>query len=199
MYNTITKQSENYKMLIKKKKLEGIFEINLEPHEDQRGFFMRTYDSKIFRNHGLKHEWVQESHSYSKKKGIIRGLHFQFPPYAETKLIRAVTGEIFIVVLDLRKGSSTFGKWDSMIISKENKKMLYVPKGFALGMCTLTDNCTLLYKIDNYYAPENQGAIKWNDFDIGIKWPVKNPIISERDSKAISFKKFVEKYGGLEV
>ena len=109
------------KILIKEKKLKGIFEINLEPHEDQRGFFMRTYDDKLFRNHGLHKNWVQESHSYSKKKGVIRGLHFQSPPYAETKLIRAVSGEIFIVVLDLRKGSSTFGKWDSMIISEANK------------------------------------------------------------------------------
>jgi len=187
------------KMLIKEKKLKGIFEINLEPHEDQRGFFMRTYDDKLFRNHGLHKNWVQESHSYSKKKGVIRGLHFQSPPYAETKLIRAVSGEIFIVVLDLRKGSSTFGKWDSMIISEANKKMLYIPKGFALGMCTLTGNCTLLYKIDNYYAPESQGAIKWDDQNLRIKWPVKNPIISERDSKAMSFKEFVKNYGILEV
>jgi len=186
-------------MLIKKKKIEGLFEINLEPHKDHRGFFMRTYDEKIFGNHRLCKSWVQESHSYSKKKGIIRGLHFQFPPYAETKLIRTVTGEIFIVVLDLRKSSTTYGKWDSMIISENNNKMIYIPRGFALGMCTLTDNCTLLYKIDNYYAPESQGSIRWDDLDLGIKWPVKDPIISERDSRAISFKEFVDKYGGLEV
>jgi len=186
-------------MLIKEKKLKGIFEINLKPHEDQRGFFMRTYDDEIFRNHGLHKNWVQESHSYSRKKEILRGLHFQFPQYAETKLIRAVIGKIFIVVLDLRKGSPTFGKWDSMIISEANKKMLYIPRGFALGMCTLTDNCTLLYKIDNYYAPESQGTIKWDDQNLRIKWPVKNPIISERDSKAMSIKEFVEKHGGLEI
>ncbi len=186
-------------MLIKEKSLKGVFEINLESHEDQRGFFMRTYDDKLFRDHGLHKNWIQESHSYSKKKGTIRGLHFQFPPYAETKLIRTVTGEIFIVVVDLRKGFPTFGKWDSMIISEANKKMLYAPRGIALGMCTLTDNCTLLYKIDNYYAPESQGSIRWDDPDLGIDWPVKHPIISERDSKAMSFKKFVEKHGGLDV
>ncbi len=186
-------------MIIKKGKIKGIFEINLEPHKDYRGFFMRTYDEKMFRNHGLHKSWVQESHSYSKKKDILRGLHFQFPPYTETKLIRTVIGEIFTVVVDLRKGSPTFGKWDSIIISETNKKMLYIPKGFALGVCTLTDNCTLLYKIDNYYTPEDQGAIKWNDLDIGIIWPVKSPIISERDSRAISFKEFVDKYTGLEV
>ncbi len=186
-------------MIIKKRKIKGIFEINLEPHKDYRGFFMRTYDEKMFRNHGLHESWVQESHSYSKKKDILRGLHFQFPSHTETKLIRTVTGEIFIVVVDLRKGSSTFGKWESMIISGNNNKMIYISRGFAMGMCTLTDNCTLLYKIDNYYAPESQGAIKWNDSDIGIIWPVKNPIISKRDSRAISFKEFVEKHGGLDV
>jgi len=187
-------------MLIKKKKLEGVFEIDLEPHEDQRGFFMRTYDDEVFRNHGLHKNWIQESHSYSKKKGIVRGLHFQFPPYAETKLIRTITGEIFIVVLDLRRGSSTFGKWDSVIISEINKKMLYIPKGFALGMCTLTDNCTLLYKIDNYYAPESQGVIKWNDSNLNINWPIKDePIISDKDANAKNFKEFVDKYGGLEI
>ncbi len=186
-------------MIIKEGKIKGTFEINLEPHKDYRGFFMRTYDEKIFRDHGLHKGWVQESHSYSKEKNILRGLHFQFPPYAEAKLIRAVTGEIFTVVVDLRKGSSTFGKWESMILSESNNKMIYISRGIALGMCTLTDNCTLLYKIDNYYAPESQGAIQWNDSDIGINWPVKNPIVSERDSNAMSFTEFVEKYGGLEI
>ncbi len=184
-------------MIIKKRKIKGIFEINLVPHKDYRGFFMRTYDEKMFRNHGLHESWVQESHSYSKKKDILRGLHFQFPPYTETKLVRTVTGEIFIVVVDLRKGSSTFGKWESMIISGNNNKMIYISRGFAMGMCSLTDNCTILYKIDNYYVPESQGAIQWNDTDIGINWPIKNPIISDRDLKATSFKEFVNKYGGL--
>ena len=186
-------------MIIKKGKIKGIFEINLEPHKDHRGFFMRTYDEKMFRNHGLHESWVQESHSYSKEKNILRGLHFQYPPYAEAKLIRVVTGEIFTVVVDLRKGSPTFGKWESMVLSESNNKMIYISRGFAMGMCTLTDNCTLLYKIDNYYVPESQGAIKWNDSDIGINWPVKNPIVSERDSKAISFKEFADKHGGLEI
>ncbi len=186
-------------MIIKKGKIKGIFEINLEPHKDHRGFFMRTYEKKVFGNHGLHKSWIQESHSYSKEKNILRGLHFQYPPYAEAKLIRAITGEIFTVVVDLRKGSSTFSKWESMIISGNNNKMIYISRGFAMGMCTLTDNCTLLYKIDNYYAPESQGAIKWNDPDIGIIWPVKNPIISERDLKAMSFKEFADKHGGLEI
>ena len=186
-------------MLMKESKLKGVFEIDLESHEDDRGFFMRVYDDKVFMNYGLHQSWVQENHSYSKKKGSIRGLHFQFPPYAETKLVRAVRGEIYMAFVDLRKGLSTFGQWASIILSEDNKKMLYVPKGFALGMCTLTDNGTLLYKMDDYYALGSQGVIKWDDPDIRIDWPVDNPILSEKDSMAKSLREFVQTYGGLEV
>ena len=184
-------------MKIKESKLKGIFEIQLEFHEDNRGFFMRTYDDKIFMNHGLHQSWVQENHSCSNKKNTLRGLHFQFPPCAETKLVRVVSGAAFMAFVDLRKNTPTFGKWKSIILSSDNKKMLYVPRGFALGMCTLTDNCGLLYKMDNYYAPESAGTIMWNDTDLKIKWPVKDPIISEKDSKAMSFREFVKKYGGF--
>jgi len=186
-------------MLIKERKLKGVFEIGLVPHEDHRGFFVRTYDDKLFSSYGLHRDWVQENHSYSKRKGTLRGLHFQFPPHAETKLVRAVSGEIYMAFVDLRKGLSTFGQWDGVILSEDNKKMLYIPKGLALGMCALTDNCTLLYKMDEYYMPESQGTIRWDDPDIGIDWPVGNPILSEKDSKAKSFKEFVETCGGLEV
>ena len=158
---------------------------------------MRSYDEAEFKKLGLNERWVQENHSYSKKKGTVRGLHFQFPPRAETRLVRAVAGEILMAFVDLRKGSATLGKWETATISESNRKMLYVPKGFALGMCTLTDDCALLYKMSDYYAPEAQGAIKWNDQDIGIRWPVDKPVISERDSKAVSFKEFIEKHGGL--
>ena len=186
-------------MQIKEGKLKGVFEIDLEPLGDRRGFFMRTYDDKIFRSYGLHQNWVQENHSYSEMKGTLRGLHFQFPPHAETKLVRAVGGEIYMVFVDLRKDSPTFGQWGSITLSEDNKKMLYVPGGFALGMCTLTDHCTLLYKMGDYYAPESQGGIKWDDQDLGIEWPVDKPILSERDSEAPRFKEFKEKYGGLEV
>lgn len=184
-------------MLIKERKFKGVFEIDLEPHEDHRGFFMRTYDDKVFRDYGLHQNWVQENHSYSKKKGMVRGLHFQFPPRAETKLVRAVGGEIYMAFVDLRKGLSTFGQWDSIILSEDNKKMLYIPKGLALGMCALTDNCTLLYKMDEYYVAESQGTIRWNDPDIGIDWPVDNAILSEKDSGAKSFREFIQTYEGL--
>ena len=187
-------------MKIKELNLKGVFEIQLESKEDSRGFFMRTYDKKIFGQWGLNQEWVQESHSLSKLKGTIRGLHFQFPPDAEIKLVRMVSGELMEVYVDLRKDSSTFGQWGDLILSAKKKNMLYLPKGFAHGICTLTDNCNILYKMDNYYAQYNEYNIKWDDSDIGIKWPIDEPIvISDRDRTAPSFREFVEKYRGLDI
>lgn len=184
---------------MKKRKFKGVFEIQLEAREGRRGFFMRVYDDTIFKRYGIHRNWVQENHSFSKEKGTIRGLHFQFPPHTETKLVRVVSGEIYDVVVDLRKGSPTFGKWDSIILSADNKKILYISRGVIHGLCTLTKNCGVLYKMDNYYAPESEGSIKWDDRDLGIDWPVDNPILSEKDSKAKSFREFVETYGGLKI
>ena len=186
-------------MLIKGRKFKGVFEIQLESHEDKRGFFMRVYDDTIFKKYGIHRNWVQENHSLSVEKGVIRGMHFQFPPHSETKLVRAISGEIYDVFIDLRKGSPTFGQWDSIKLSADNKKMLYIPRGLAHGFCTLTKNCEILYKMDNYYAPDSEGSIRWNDPDIGVDWPVGNPILSEKDSKAKSFREFVETHGGLKV
>lgn len=186
-------------MKIEEKKLKGIFEIQLEPKEDKRGFFMRVYDNKIFDKYKIHREWVQENHLLSAEKGIIRGMHFQFPPHSETKLLRVTNGKIYDVFIDLRKGSPTFGQWDSIVLSADNKKMIYIPRGVAHGFCTLTENCETLYKMDNYYAPNSEGSIRWNDPDLGIDWPANNPILSEKDLKAKSFREFIEKYGGLEL
>lgn len=185
-------------MEIKELDIKGVFEIQLDPKIDERGFFMRTYDQGIFKKHGLDRKWVQENHSLSKFKGTVRGLHFQFPPDTETKLVRLSSGELMDVFVDLRKYSPTFGKWGSTILSAEKKNTLYIPKGFAHGICTLTDNCNFLYKVDNYYAKHNEYSIKWDDPDIGIEWPIDTPsVISERDKNAPSFKEFVEKYGAI--
>ena len=187
-------------MIIKERKIQGVFEIQLEPKEDHRGFFMRVYDQEIYKKHGIHRDWVQENHSLSVQKGTLRGFHFQLPPAAETKLVRVISGEIYDVFVDLRKGSPTFGKWDSIILSEKNKKMLYIPRGFAHGMCTLKENSAMYYKVDNYYTPEKEFCIKWDDPQLGVKWPLKEePIISEKDSKAKSFKEFVQKYGGIEL
>jgi dTDP-4-dehydrorhamnose 3,5-epimerase len=186
-------------MLIKEsKKFNGIFVIWLKSHKDKRGIFIRVYDDKIFKKYEMHKKWVQESHAFSAEKNTIRGLHFQFPPYTETKLVRVVGGESFEVFVDLRRESPTFGQWGSVILSSENKKMLYVPRGFALGMCALTDNVTVLYKIDNYYVPKSVGRIRWDDSELNIKWPIDGkPIISKKDQKATTFREFVKKYGGL--
>ena len=160
---------------------------------------MRVYDDKIFKKHGIHKNWVQENHSLSVEEGVIRGMHFQFPPHAETKLVRVISGDIYDVFIDLRKGSPSFGKWDSITLSADNKKMIYIPRGVAHGFCTLTKNCEVVYKVDNYYASDRESCIRWNDPDLGIVWPVNKPILSEKDSKAKSFREFVETDGGLEV
>jgi dTDP-4-dehydrorhamnose 3,5-epimerase len=135
----------------------------LEPHVDGRGFFMRTYDKEIFQQHGIERVWVQENHSRSEIKGIIRGFHFQLPPHSETKLVRALKGAVLDVFVDLRKGSPTFGQWDSIELSEANKKMVFIPRGFAHAFCTLTDICEVTYKVDNSYAPDYEGEKRIQD------------------------------------
>jgi len=188
-------------MIIKKFDIEGVFEIQIELIIDERGYFTRIFDTKIFSEYGLQTNWVQENHSYSINKNTIRGLHFQFPPFAETKLIRVIKGEIYDVFVDLRKDSSTFGKCGSIVLSENNNKMVYIPKGFAHGYCTLTDNCEVLYKVDNYYSPHNESGIIWNDKDLDIKFPIKsnNTIVSSKDSRLMRLKTFIELYKAIEI
>ncbi len=186
-------------MIIKERRIKGVFEIQLDPYEDERGFFMRVYDTHIFEKHKIHRNWVQENHSLSVEKGVIRGMHFQLPPHSEVKLVRVINGKIYDVFIDLRKGSPTFGQWDSINLSADNKKMIYIPRGFAHGFCTLTENCEILYKMDNYYSLNSEGSIKWNDPNLEINWPINNPIISEKDLKAKSFKEFIDRYGGLKL
>lgn len=187
-------------MVIKELGLKGVFEIVLKPNTDSRGYFMRTYDEKIFKKYGINRKWVQESHSLSKKKWTVRGIHFQHPPFVETKLIRVAAGKILFAIIDLRFNSKTFGKWIQIVVSVKKKNMIYIPRGCAPCMCTLTHNCQILYKMDNYFTPSSYDNIKWNDPDLAIDWPIKKPAdISERDANAQSFKEFVKKYGGLKV
>lgn len=184
-------------MKIKPRKLTGVYEITLEPQFDERGFFMRTYNKKLFRKYNIDRNWVQENHSRSEKKGIIRGLHFQFPPYMETKLVRAVKGFVFDVFVDLRKSSPTLGEWDSIKLSEKNKKMIFIPKGFAHGFCALTKVSEIVYKIDNYYNQKAEKGIVWNDKALKIKWPTKKPILSKKDSVLMTFDDFIKIYKGL--
>lgn len=184
-------------MTFEEKNIKGVFEITLEPKTDERGFFIRTYDKQIFAERGLPTDWTQENHAFSKTKGTIRGLHFQYPPSAEAKLIRMAQGEAFWAFVDLRKNSPTFGKWGSIVLSAEKSNMMFIPRGVANGICTLSDNCHVLYKMDNFYEPSAQGAVRWDDPDVAVAWPVKIPsAISEKDKNAPSFKEFLEKTGG---
>ena len=186
-------------MEIKERKLKGTFEITCKPHFDSRGFFMRTFDETIFKEHGVARNWVQENHSRSESKGIIRGLHFQLPPFTETKLVRCIKGAVMDVFVDLRKDSSTFGLWDSIELSEVNKKMIFIPKGFAHGFCTLTDISEILYKVDNSYNAKSEAGLLWNDTDLNIKWPADNPILSEKDLNNLSFKGFKKKHQSINI
>lgn len=179
------------------KELKGVFEINPRPIEDHRGFFMRVYDEKLFKEYGLLRDWVQENHSRSEQKNTIRGLHFQMPPYSETKLIRCIRGAVLDVFVDLRKGSETFGQWDSIELSEVNRKIMFIPRGFAHGYRSLEDVCEVVYKVDNFYSPEYEKGLIWNDSDIGINWLCKNPVLSEKDKKNMTFKEFIEESTGI--
>jgi dTDP-4-dehydrorhamnose 3,5-epimerase len=184
-------------MIIQEGKLNGIFIITLQPRIDDRGFFMRSFDLNILRENGLDRPWVQENHSRSMQKGIIRGLHLQVPPYGETKLIRCIRGRFLDVFADLRKDSSTFGQWGSVELSEDNYKMIFIPRGFAHGFCTLSNISEALYKVDNFYSPAHEIGIIWNDPDLAVTWPVPNPVLSEKDKNNMTFKEFVDKFGGI--
>ncbi|MCS7215717.1 MAG: dTDP-4-dehydrorhamnose 3,5-epimerase [Thermodesulfovibrio sp.] len=158
----------------------------LEPtvFEDHRGFFMESYNKRDFEELGLFFNFVQDNHSLSVYAGVLRGLHFQLEPKAQTKIVRCLKGVIYDVVVDLRKGSPTYKKWAGFILSEYNKRQILVPKGFAHGILTLTPNTEILYKVDEYYSPEHDRSIRWDDPEIGIDWPLKNPILSEKDRNA---------------
>ena len=159
--------------------LDGCFIVEIEKKTDSRGFFARTFDKKIF---GC--EFVQDSISFNKKKGTIRGLHFQKFPHEEAKLVRCTMGSIFDVVADPRPESSTYGKWFGTTLSAKNHKMIFIPKGLAHGFQTLEDNTEISYQITEYHNPQSATGIKYNSF--GIKWPVQNPIVSRKDMLNIS-------------
>lgn len=149
--------------------------------EDHRGFFMESYNEKQWETDGVTHHFIQDNHSLSIEKGTLRGLHYQLAPMIQTKLIRVIRGSIFDVVVDIRKDSQSFGEWYGVELSAENKKQLLIPKGFAHGFCTLEKYTEVLYKVDAYYAPELDRGIIWNDPQLGIDWPTRRPILSEKD------------------
>ncbi|MBP1949037.1 dTDP-4-dehydrorhamnose 3,5-epimerase [Virgibacillus litoralis] len=164
-------------------KLHGVKIIEPVVFQDNRGFFMESYNLDRFKEHGLNFDFIQDNHSLSIEKDVIRGLHYQLNPMAQTKLVRVITGAIYDVAVDIRQGSPTFGQWVGIMLSEENHRMLVVPKGFAHGFCTLKENTHVQYKVDDYYSAENDKGILWNDPALGIDWPASNPILSEKDAK----------------
>jgi dTDP-4-dehydrorhamnose 3,5-epimerase len=163
--------------------LAGAFLVDLEPFSDERGWFARYYDKKEFGQIGHHREWVQLNHSVSYKKGTIRGLHFQFPPFREIKMVRCITGAVYDVIIDLREGSPTFLQTFGAELSARNNKMLYIPEGFAHGFQTLEDNSTLLYHHSEYYTPGSEGGFRFDEPRFAIQWPLPITVISERDSQ----------------
>ena len=168
-------------MKITKTKLDGVVIIEPDIFGDNRGFFMESWNKKKMEKVGLYYDFVQDNHSKSTVKGTLRGIHFQKGDKAQAKLVRCVKGVVLDVAVDLRKNSPTFKQWVGVELSAENKKQLLIPRGFGHGFVTLTDDVEFLYKADNYYAPEAEGGIRWNDPDIGVEWGVENPILSEKD------------------
>ncbi|ABK14743.1 dTDP-4-dehydrorhamnose 3,5-epimerase [Methanothrix thermoacetophila] len=166
------------------KRLDIYDVILIEPRvfRDERGFFMESYKHSEFAAFGIKERFVQDNHSRSRR-GVLRGLHYQNPPRAQGKLVRAVSGEIFDVAVDIRRGSPTYGRWVGVNLSEENMRMLYIPPGFAHGFMTLSDVADVMYKTTDEYSPEHEAGIIWNDPGIGIEWPASRPVLSPRDAK----------------
>ena len=176
-------------MELVKTTIDGLLIIKLDVFKDERGYFFESYNKERFAKAGLMMDFVQDNESKSDK-GVLRGLHFQKPPYAQGKLVRVIKGSVMDVAVDLRKGSPTYGKWESVVLTEENKLQFWIPEGFAHGFVALEDNTIFNYKCTNVYNKESEGSILWNDPDINISWNIDNPILSEKDKISPLFKNF---------
>ncbi|WP_168123914.1 dTDP-4-dehydrorhamnose 3,5-epimerase [Paenibacillus sp. HB172176] len=164
-------------------KLPGVLLIEPQVFGDHRGFFIESFHAGKYAEHGMDQPFVQDNHSLSAEPYVLRGLHYQLAPKAQAKLVRVTAGEVLDVVVDIRRGSPTFGRWASFMLSADNKRQLYVPQGFAHGFCTLVPNTEVQYKVDMFYSPQHDRGIAWDDPAIGIEWPAADPVLSEKDAK----------------
>jgi dTDP-4-dehydrorhamnose 3,5-epimerase len=171
--------------------LEGVLVINVDFFRDERGFFIESWNKRDFAKAGIPFDFVQDSHSRSER-GVIRGLHYQDMRAPMAKLVRCTVGRIFDVAVDLRVSSPTFGKWFSIELTSENHIQLFIPVGFAHGFAALSDVCEVQYKQTGFYEPETEGGILWNDPEVAIEWPFKNPHLSKRDQNQMSLKQYRE-------
>jgi dTDP-4-dehydrorhamnose 3,5-epimerase len=168
--------------------LTGVLQIDLEPREDERGFLARTFCETEFADHGLNIRWPQCNLTLTKKRGMVRGMHFQSNPKPEIKLIRCAVGAIFDVLVDVRRDSPHFGRWESFELSRSNQRMLYVPGGIAHGFQCLADECEVFYQMSEFYYAELARGLRWNDPQVGISWPIAEALLSERDSNLPALK-----------
>jgi dTDP-4-dehydrorhamnose 3,5-epimerase len=169
--------------------IEGLWVIKPKVFADPRGYFFESYNKELFEKNGLHLDFVQDNQSLSHR-GVLRGLHFQNPPFAQGKLVRVITGAVYDVAVDIRKGSPTYGKYFGEKLTADNKLMMYIPEGFAHGFLTLEDNTIFSYKCTNFYNKASEDSIKWNDPDIGIEWNIEDPLLSEKDINGKDFKDF---------
>lgn len=173
-------------MIVRRLELDGLLEISPRKFGDDRGFFSETYNAKSFAETGIDLTFVQDNHSYSAARGVVRGLHYQLPPFTQDKLVRVTRGAILDVAVDIRKGSPTFGKWVALEVSAEKWNQILVPRGFAHGFMTLVEHTEVIYKVTNYYSPEHDRSIRFDDSAIGIDWPIpaSGVQLSDKDQKA---------------
>ena len=168
-------------MKIIQTKLKGVMIIEPRVFNDQRGYFMELYQCERYRENGINCNFVQDNLSYSIQN-TLRGLHYQHP-HPQAKLVNVIRGKVFDVAVDIRRGSPTFGQWEGVVLSGDNHRQLFIPEGFAHGFCVLSEYAIFSYKCSDIYTPEAEGGIAWNDPRIGIKWPLKNPLLSENNQK----------------
>ncbi len=170
-------------------KIKGLLIIKPKVFADDRGYFFESYNEIVFKNNGIDVSFLQDNQSLSNT-GVLRGLHFQAPPFAQGKLVRVITGAVLDVAVDIRKNSPTYGENVTIELTEENKTMFYIPPGFAHGFATLRDNTIFSYKCTNVYNKASEGTIQWNDEDLNINWNISNPILSDKDIKGMAFQDF---------
>lgn len=175
-------------MIFTETELPGAYVIDLEPRQDERGFFARAWCATEFGDHGLSTKLVQANLSFNKRQGTVRGMHFQNPPHAEDKIVRCTRGAVYDVIIDLRSNSPTYKQWVGVELDADSRRAIYVPKGFAHGYQTLVPETETLYQVSEYYAPQSEGGVLWNDPAFGIEWPdPDNAFLSEKDKNWPAF------------
>ena len=178
-------------------KLKDCYILEPDRFGDNRAWFSESYNKKVFEDLGLNYDFVQDNESFSAKKGVLRGLHFQNEPYTQAKIVRCTRGAVYDVAVDIRHDSPTYGMWVGVELSGENGRQLLIPRGFLHGFQTLTDNVKFAYKCDNYYNKESDGGVMYNDPDIGVVWPIEDPILSEKDKHHPKLRELVKERGNL--